>query len=38
MNCVEWIVYALELGGLEIGDDVMTPTELQNWCQNNMGN
>ena len=33
MNCVEWIVYALELGGLMISEDIMTPTELHKWCQ-----
>lgn len=33
MNCVEWIVRAMELGGLEMPDDVMTPTELLNWCR-----
>ncbi|EQA69459.1 acyl-CoA thioesterase [Leptospira noguchii] len=35
MNCVEWIVYALELGGINIPMDVLTPTELMNWCQSN---
>lgn len=33
MNCVEWIVHALELGGLSIPMDVLTPTELLNWCE-----
>lgn len=33
MNCVEWIVRALELGGVEMPDDVMTPTELKQWCE-----
>lgn len=33
MNCVEWIVYALELGGLSMPLDILTPTELLNWCQ-----
>ena len=33
MNCVEWIVRALELGGLAMPDDVMTPTELHDWCR-----
>lgn len=32
MNCVEWIAYALELGGFEFPDDVLTPSELLNWC------
>jgi hypothetical protein len=34
MNCVEWIVYALELGGLPMPLDILTPTELLNWCKN----
>lgn len=34
MNCVEWIVRALELGGVEgLGDQILTPTELKNWCE-----
>ena len=33
MNCVEWIVYALELGGLSMPMDILTPTELLNWCK-----
>lgn len=33
MNCVEWIVHSLELGGLTIPDDVLTPTELRDWCE-----
>lgn len=33
MNCVEWIAYALELGGLSMPLDILTPTELLNWCQ-----
>jgi len=33
MNCVEWIVHALELGGVRIPMSVMTPTELRRWCE-----
>ena len=33
MNCVEWIVYAMELGGLPMPLDILTPTELLNWCK-----
>ena len=33
MNCVEWIVHALELGGLNLPDDVLTPAELLRWCE-----
>lgn len=34
MNCVEWIVYAVELGGLAMPKTVMTPEELLGWCRN----
>ena len=37
MNCVEWIVYALELGGLSMPLDILTPSELLNWCRQNSG-
>lgn len=33
MNCVEWIVYAMELGGLSMSSEILTPTELLNWCK-----
>ena len=32
MNCVEWIVFGLELGGLSMPLDILTPTDLLNWC------
>jgi hypothetical protein len=32
MNCVEWIVHALELGGVPVPMSIMTPTELRQWC------
>lgn len=32
MNCVEWIVYALELGGVSMPMEILTPTELLEWC------
>ena len=35
MNCVEWIVRSLEVGGVDMPDDVLTPTELLNWCREN---
>jgi hypothetical protein len=35
MNCVEWIVRSLEVGGVDMPDEVMTPTELLNWCREN---
>ena len=33
MNCVEWIVRALELGGRPAPMSIMTPTELLHWCE-----
>jgi len=33
MNCVEWIVHALELGGVTVPVDVLTPADLMRWCE-----
>lgn len=33
MNCVEWIVRALEMGGRRAPMSIMTPTELLRWCE-----
>lgn len=33
MNCVEWIARALELGGMDMPDWVMTPTEITRWAR-----
>jgi hypothetical protein len=33
MNCIEWIVHALELGGVDMPADVLTPTDLMRWCE-----
>jgi len=35
MNCVEWILYGLELGGLEFPNNILTPTDLLQWCRAN---
>lgn len=35
MNCVEWILYGLELGGVTFPNNVLTPTELLQWCRTN---
>jgi len=32
MNCVEWIVRALEAGGMSVPSGVLTPTDLRYWC------
>jgi hypothetical protein len=33
MNCVEWLARALELGGMEMPDWVMTPSEIARWAR-----
>ncbi len=33
MNCVEWIVFALELGGVDIPDDVLTTRAFRSWLR-----
>ena len=35
MNCVEWIVRALELGGTEVPNNILTPDQLWHWCKGN---
>lgn len=32
MNCVEWILYGLEHGGVIFPNNVLTPTDLHQWC------
>lgn len=36
MNCVEWIVHAMELGGRDMPFDILTPTDLHHWCRANL--
>ncbi len=36
MNCIEWLVYGLELGGLEIPEDALTATLLNKWASKNL--
>ncbi len=38
MNCVEWILYGLELGELTLPSDILTPNQLLNWCRLNLRN
>ena len=33
MNCVEWIVRALEVGGRPAPMTILTPTDLLRWCE-----
>lgn len=36
MNCVEWVVRAVELGGLVIPDHILTPADLWDFCRCNL--
>ena len=36
MNCIEWIAYALELGGLDIPENILTADRLQTWASKNL--
>jgi hypothetical protein len=38
MNCVEWILYGLELGDLILPSEILTPNQLLNWCTLNLKN
>ena len=33
MNCVEWIVYALECGGVDIPMDILTTAQFRSWLK-----
>ena len=33
MNCVEWVVYALELAGLELPEDILTISRFRQWLE-----
>jgi hypothetical protein len=32
MNCVEWILYGLDLGEVVLPNDILTPGDLHLWC------
>jgi len=36
MNCIEWLVYGLELGGLNIPSEVLTAEKLFKWAKINL--
>lgn len=36
MNCIEWIAYALELGGLDIPENILTADRIQTWADKNL--
>lgn len=36
MNCVEWIVQAVEVAGLTLPEEILTPTDLLAWCRENL--
>ena len=36
MNCIEWIIYALEIGKYEIPDNILTAKKLFEWSTENL--
>ena len=36
MNCIEWLVYGLELGGLKIPENILTASLLKKWARENL--
>lgn len=36
MNCIEWIVYGLEVGGIKIPNQVLTAERLNTWANENL--
>ncbi len=36
MNCIEWIISALEIGGYEISSNVLTADKLKEWAELNL--
>ena len=38
MNCIEWIVYGLELGDIEIPNNILTASKLSEWANTNLTN
>ena len=33
MNCIEWLVHGLEIGGIQIPEDVLTADRLKIWAE-----
>ena len=33
MNCIEWLVYGLEVGGIKIPNQVLTAERLNIWAR-----
>ncbi len=36
MNCIEWLIYGMELGGIEIPSDILTAGKLLDWAKKNL--
>jgi len=36
MNCIEWLIYGMELGGLEMPSDILTAGKLLDWAKKNL--
>ena len=35
LNCVEWLLFGLELSGYEFPSSILSPEQLDNWCRIN---
>ena len=36
MNCIEWLVFGLELAGYKISNNVLTASTLSKWSDENL--
>ena len=36
MNCIEWIVYGLEIGGINLPNNILTASKLNLWAKKNL--
>lgn len=36
LNCVEWLLYGLELSGYMFPSSILSPEQLDNWCKVNL--
>ena len=36
LNCIEWLIYGLEMGGLKIPKNILTANQLRNWSKKNL--
>ena len=36
MNCIEWLIHGLEIGGMKIPQNILTASQLRNWSLKNL--